>query len=208
MTRITRERLIAFAAGELEGPEAEEVAAHVAANPEASRTVSLYRTLGTTVREEDTRSAPADLVARAKAIFRAESPARRGLVDRLQDVIAHLVYDSRLQAAATRATAEADRIQLAFEAGDYEIDLRAEPATGEAPSDTGPRRWRVVGQVLSEAALGRVTVGVLDAGTQTPVAEVEADDRAMFALDLDRGRYDLRVGIGDEVFLLSGVDIG
>ena len=102
MTSISREQLIAFAAGELEGPQADEVAAHLVANPDAARTVALYRTAAGATVADDSAAAPRDLVTRAKGIFRAEQPERPGLMDRIQDVIAHLVYDSHLQPAATR----------------------------------------------------------------------------------------------------------
>ncbi len=204
MTRITHERLIAFAAGDLQGSEADEVAAHLATNPDAARTVELYRFTADAAGGDDTIAAPADLVARAKAIFRAETPARRGLAEQVRDVLAHLVYDSRLHPAPTRATA--DLVQLAFEAGDVEIDLRAEPRTAGV-SGRSDATWRVVGQVLAEDAIGTVAVTVVGAGADV-VAEVRSDDRALFRLDLPIGTYDLRIAIGDDTIVLNDVRIG
>jgi anti-sigma factor RsiW len=210
MTRptITDEQLIAFAAGELTGQEAARVESRLATDAEAARLVALYRRVRERMNEDDAPEPPAETLARAKALFaRRPTESGPGWLERLQSVIATLVYDSRLQPAAVRYDAADDRLQLTYETEEASIDLQAqrqEPAGTQEVS----KRWRLIGQVSSDSELEEgLEAALLPAGGAAPIAVVEADERLIFTLDVESGLYDLRVRFADVIIVLPGIEI-
>ena len=89
---------------------------------------------------ETTEDPPVELVASAHAIFRA--PESKDWMDRLEQIAAELIFDSRndLQPAGIRSV-ETARVRLEYRAGEYSVDLQIEPM--EASLD-------IVGQITGE----------------------------------------------------------
>jgi anti-sigma factor RsiW len=210
MTRrtITDEQLIAFAAGELAGEELARVESLLATDADAAQLVALYRRVSSRMAEDDSVEPPAETLARAKGLFE-QRPVETDVswLDRLQSVVASLVYDSRVQPAAVRYGTAGNRLQLTYETKEATIDLQAERQTS-AGAQEQPPRWRLIGQVSSDAEPGEaVQVALLPAGTTAPIAIVEADERFVFILDAEPGVYDLRVRLREVGVVLPDVDI-
>ena len=64
--RITEQQLIAFAAGDLRGADAEQVEAHVQQDAVAARTVDRYRLARKTILGDDGVDPPAEVVERER----------------------------------------------------------------------------------------------------------------------------------------------
>ena len=141
--KINYEQLIAYAAGELPPEQAAHVQAYLAANPKAAEPIALYRQAQSALQADQSAAPPAELVAKAKAIF-ASSPSEPAAswLDQLQQLIAALVFDSRAQPALAGYRGPATTFQLSFECEAANIDLEAEPipSAGTAPSEQ--TRWR------------------------------------------------------------------
>ena len=70
--KITNEKLIEFASGELTGEEAASVNAHMNANPSAAQTVAMYRQAHSATSCDESIAPPQQLVAKAKSIFTSQ----------------------------------------------------------------------------------------------------------------------------------------
>jgi hypothetical protein len=75
---IAYEKLIAFAAGELEGAETRGVAIHIAICPSCAKTVSRFQTIASLMRTDDSHVPPPALIAKAQAIFSRRQAMARG----------------------------------------------------------------------------------------------------------------------------------
>jgi hypothetical protein len=204
---VTMQDLLAYAAGELTGEAAERVAAFVAERPDAARTVELYRVAKQTTADDDTVAAPAETIARAKAIFSPQPATEKpGWLERLDAVIARLVYDSRVQPAAVRYVDSGRRIQMSFETDDADVDLELE-RHGRADSSAPADRWTLTGQVGADPLPAGVEVALLRADHDEPIATARCDERGMFTLEATSGRYELRIRLGDAVVVLPDIAI-
>jgi anti-sigma factor RsiW len=215
----TIDELIAFAAGELPAQQMQIVAAHVQNDAEAAATVAAYRAVRQTMQGDDSVAPPADLMARAKAIFRNranEAANRPGVlakwmqaVDRL---VATIVYDSRVQPAAVRFADPSahDRITLAFETDKGEVDLQAErlPVEHDAAAAETPF-WRVMGQVTDESESAGVPreVALLARDSSAVIGQVTTDNHGQFAIDAPAGAYELLLRDGERAIVLTPIDL-
>lgn len=208
-SRISDETLLAYAAGDLEGAEARDVEAHLAANPAAARLVAMYRLAAETTANDESVAPPAEAVDRAKAIFRAAAahtrPGAPGWLARLEAVVASLVFDSRLQALAVRSGGMCSRFMLSFEADGAEIDLQAERIVPAAGEDVP--RWRVIGQVSGDEDPGIIDVAAVAAEGDDVCATARSDERSIFTLDVEAGTYDIRLRSRRGTLVLPGVAI-
>jgi len=66
---IAYEKLVAFAAGELDGAVARGVAVHIALCGECAGTVTRFRTIAFLMRTDASQEPPAAVTAKARAIF-------------------------------------------------------------------------------------------------------------------------------------------
>ena len=191
--RIPYSQLIAFAAGELADEQAAQVEAYLAGHPDGAETVARYRMTQSTLQTDDGVDAPPKAVARAKAIFEArrEPAGDLSLGDRIGQLIARLIYDSRAEPALAGVRGAVTGFQLAYELPESgaQLDLQAE--VDESGADT--RRWRLVGQVSSPEALAPPQVVLCRAGSRTPICTVDADERGVFVVRTDPGTYDLHI---------------
>jgi anti-sigma-K factor RskA len=205
--RITTERLLAYAAGDLPADEARAIEAHLAGDPEAARTIATYRHAARQAATDDSTAPPAATVARSKRIARTLGETDRAPADwltRLQSIVADLVFDSRLEAAAVRDEVASTRVQLGFEANEIEVELQAD-REGE---DTA-RPWRVLGQIDAdqESETIRAEIAITTSGTTDVVETSTTDERGMFSASLPDGRYDVHVRLRGTSIVLRDVDL-
>jgi len=180
--RIPYSQLIAFAAGELADEQAAQVEASLAGHPEAAETVARYRMAQTTLQSDDGADPPPEAVARARAIYEpGRLPAGEpSLGDRVGQLMAKLIYDSRAEPALAGVRGAESGAQLELQA---DVD--------EGGADT--RRWRLVGQVSSPESLPPPQVALCRAGSLTPICTVDADERGVFVVRTEPGTYDLHI---------------
>ncbi len=191
--RITHQQLIAFAAGEIQGADAEQVQAHIDRDADAARTVRCYRLARQTVLEDNGVDPPPEALERARSIFdpTIHGSDRQSLAECVGGLIAQLIFDSRAQPALAGLRGQATSFQmtwrLAPESG-MELDLQAELT--DVP---GEERWQLVGQLTSRDPIGSLTVNLCHAGSIAAVYSVEADERGSFVLRVEPGPYDLHL---------------
>jgi hypothetical protein len=205
--RITTDRLLAYAAGDLSPEEALVVEAHLARDPEAARTVAYYRLSAHHTATDDSVTPPPAPINRAKGIARTLATTGRPAVDwltRVQAFVADVIFDSRVQPAAVRDEVAGTRVQLGFAANGVEIELQADRDTS-----LGALPWRVLGQIdaeeESETTGAEVVITV--SGTTDVVDTTTADDRGMFSVSLTDGRYDVHVRLAGNAIVLRDVDL-
>lgn len=202
MTRsVTTAEVLAYAASDLNGDRVTAVERHLADHPADARLVAQYRLAAETYRTDDSVAAPASVLAAAKAVFKPQ-PAGATLLEHIEAIIARVIFDSRLQPAALRSAAQAERFQLSFATDDLEIDVQAERLT---PDDTKPPRWRLVGQVSGDTEIGPAQIALLPTEHAQPVASADADERGVFIIDAEPGIYDIRICIAEETIVLPSV---
>jgi anti-sigma factor RsiW len=193
-----RERLLAYAAGELTGAAASEVETLMASDAEAARLVRSYRAVARAARADAATVPAQDLAQRARAIFRAPVRApRESWLDRAGAAIARLVFDSRLQPMMVRDAD--DRVQMAFESDDLEIDLQMRRRSG-----TG-NGWRLDAQVTGVSEFAGAAAAAVSENAPAPSAVVDMDDRGRFRMELEPGRYDVVVRGPRGALILPGI---
>ncbi|MBZ5602527.1 MAG: hypothetical protein LAO79_09490 [Acidobacteriia bacterium] len=124
---------------------------------------------------------PPDVVARAHAIFAAPEP--RDWIERLEQLAAELVYDSRrdLAPAGVRSV-EAAGVRLRYQTGHYSVDLMLEPAEGFCD---------IVGQIANESGhdddLAGAVVQIVAAGKT--MGETETNQFGEFMIEQPEARH-------------------
>ena len=203
---VADEQLIAYAAGDLAGPAADAVAAHIGGCPGCAATVARYRGVAAAVAADDSVPPPAAIVARAKAIFPRREPAAAGALAALRRVVADLTFDSRggfaLAGVRSGGGGSGRAYQLAYESEAGDLDLQLEPPA--APD----ARWRLLGQVGLDDDLPGIRVALAAPGGDAPLAETEADPHGVFDLAAVPGTYDLSVALPTAVIVVPNLDVG
>lgn len=193
--RITHQQLIAYAAGEIPGAEAEQVQAHLERDAEAARTVRCYRLASQTILEDSGADPPTEALQRARSIFdpTVHASDRQSLAEHIGNLIAQLIFDSRAQPALAGLRGQATSFQMTWRLApesEMELDLQAELT--DAP---GGERWQLVGQVTSRDPIGPLTVNLCREGSTVAVHSVDADERGSFVLRVEPGIYDLHMDL-------------
>jgi anti-sigma factor RsiW len=202
--KMSNEELLAFAAGEMNEADAGRVESWLETHPDARKLVDRYRRISTLHATDDSVAPPPEVTARARAIF-TPAPARpkESWLDRVDALIASLIFDSRVQPASVRYADTENRFQLAFETRAADIDLQAE----RIQADASAPRWQVTGQVVADEAGRLCRVALAPAGRRTPTGEAIADESGMFYLEIAPGTYDVYLELTDQVVVLPGVEI-
>ena len=201
---VTFEQLVAFASGELTGPEASMVEAYLAVLPEVARTTLRLQEVIQRLRADDTVAATPDAVRRALNLL--QSLDQVPTPDWLAPVrlFARLVFDSRAQLAMAGYRGGTASYQLAFESEPARVDLQI------LPQDRVGDAWRVRGQVTlrDNAELDGVTL--LAEQTETVVATAVPDHAGRFKIDSPAGIFDLRVDLdqGTRSVIASRLEVG
>src|SRR5579883_2816314 len=124
------------------GEESDRMKEHLDACNSCRQTVQWLSEVVRIAAGEQDLEPPPELVVRAHAIFTPPQP--RDWIERLQQVAAELVFDSRrdLQPAGIRSE-ESTGVRLLFRSGQYSVDLMIEPS--EAACD-------IIGQIADESS--------------------------------------------------------
>lgn len=198
---IPYERLIAYAAGDLDGSAAAAVAAHLTVCAECAATVARFQAVGTTFRSDDSEAPPTATLARAKGLFARRRPTPDA--EWLQRVIARLTFDSRSALALSGARGVGGGYQLSFESRVADVDLELEP-----PEEPAAGRWQVLGQVVAHEDVPVRMVGLAPLEGTSPILQTDADASGFFTLYASPGRYDLLVSLPTALLVLPDIEIG
>jgi hypothetical protein len=192
------EALMAYAAGEGEGPDAAGVVSHVASGCAACRAdldaIEALRRLSSAA---DSAPAPPPWVLNRAARI----PTNRLAASRIYRV-ASLVFDTLRDPtpAGARSAARGSR-QMLFSEGDVDLDVRVTPA--------GEGRARVAGQVLPAEERGAGAFATFDVTLVHPdrgAVTVRSNDLGEFAFDaVAEGDYSLLVEVDGETLLVESL---
>ena len=199
---IRFETLLALALRELDAAERAQVEQAVAQDPSLARTLRQIESILHIFATDDSVEPPAAVIERAKAIYRAPQTSEApGWLAAARELIARLVFDSRLTTAVAGFRGSDDAFQLSYESELGEVDLQCEPTL-----DAHRHAWRIMGQVTPNENLTVRRVLVVPQGAQTPVAEAPVDADGLFTVQADPGSYTLYVEIDGQVMTLPGIE--
>jgi putative zinc finger protein len=192
------ERLADLAEGRLAPEEARGVKAHLAACRNCAAQLAEVERVTNLMRADNSVDAPRDVLSNAVRLFDSRQ-AREGVVaGAIRRIVASLSFDSLATGLAygvRSGGADASR-QLIFTAGDVDVDLRLAPS---------PEGWAVSGQILGECAGGWAELS--GAGAEE-AARTELNTLCEFALPVvPAGSYTLRLGLGDTLVEVPGLDL-
>lgn len=205
------EKIIALFAGELTPEEASEVERMIAGDPALQRRWELLETLRQTVAQDDAADVPAEVIARAKGLFREVSQAERApeggsaiqeWLAALDCVVARLIFDSRRQPALAGFRCVAELVRLSYETDIAEIDLELD--TGE---EQGKEIVTIFGQISAADDPGGAAVVLTAPGMQESLAQTVCDASGMFKAVLPRGTYDLHLRLPAGVVSIADMEI-
>lgn len=188
MSDIPFEQLLALAAGELDEPTAAAIQQQVSQSPQLAEQVRRLQGAIRAMRSDDSVAPPADIVAKAKSLFsRLHQPLRRRWLEGLREIVATLVYDSRLQPALAGYRSARQAVQLSYSAEGASLDLQVD--AGTASED----QRNVIGQVSRPSPSVPLRIQFYTSDSPQPVAECPVDESGMFSLSIGAGRYDMAV---------------
>jgi len=201
--------LLASAAGTADASQQAEVARLLddqgRRGVQARSFLGMHRALKALAADDDTHSAPEELVRRVARDFPAErrSDVRRGSGGVIE-LIARLIFDSRTAELALRSDDLSGSYRLAFgaEESGHEIDVEIDRVPGE------PAR-RVTAQVTGltdDSELVRATVTEQESGAEAAVTRVRARD--VFVVRLMPGTYALSVDTSEGLIRVPRLDVG
>ncbi len=200
--RIPYDMLIAYAAGDLTGADADRVQELLAGDPKAAQTVARFRMARETLQADDGVEPPVEAVASARAIF--QTAPRPSLTERAVQLVGELIFDSRAEPALAGLRGQATAFQTTWRLSPQDgldLDLQAELVDDAA----GGERWRLVGQVVSREPTGSVRVDLCRAGSTAPIQSIESDQRGAFLLHVEPATYDLYLNLPLGVVVVPGI---
>lgn len=203
----TTEQLAAFAAGDLTGTEAQSIRHALESSPKLKAAELRLRQIITTMQTDDTQAASAFVIERAVMAFAeqarrpAEASPQMSLLEKVRQVIATLVFDSRAQPALAGFRGTSAGYQLSYETEGGDIDL-------QVTQSKDANLWKLTGQVALENKnlKGDVTAMFADTGRLAESANI--DEHGRFRLTVPTGSYELHVSLVDRVIVLPELDTG
>ena len=199
------ENLIAFLDGQLASDQSESVATHIASGcSRCEQSRAFYEQVSSLAATDDSIEPPVWLTKQAIRLF-ASKRTQPGLVARLQQTVAALLFDSfaQPQVADVRSSATTNR-QLLYRADNYSIDLQILLAD---QANAG-----VMGQILHSddmrfESVANIPVGL--AQNQQTILTTLTNEKGEFTLQaVEFGDYDLRFDLPDMSINVSGLSIG
>ena len=205
--KVTLTDLIAFASGDLTGPNAAMVEAYLSVVPEAARTARRLQEVIETLRADDTVAPTPQAVRRALGTLQPRPAAPTiTTMDCLAPirVLARLVFDSRHQPALAGYRGYGSSCQLAYESHPARVDLQI------GPHGTPRGTWRLRGQVTSHLDAVVDSVSLLQHRSDRVVATVVPDGPGRFKIESAPGVYDLLIELdrGTRTVLAQGLEVG
>jgi len=148
-------------------------------------------------------------------LLRASTPIQRRVAD-VRDVLATLIFDNQnaLALGGLRSTAASTR-QLSYESALADLDLQIAPL---AEASGGERRWRVMGQLTTDAPTPGLSAEIsplresAEPSERTDEASGDAvtaplDEGGYFTVELAAERYALRIPLGDSILRFPDLDL-
>lgn len=197
------EKLVAFALGELGTADTAEFEAHLARTPSDRGLFERVRGVLETLKTDDTAEPDRALVDRVKSRFgEIVGQPTPGLLERVKEIIATLVFDSRVAPAIAGFRGAPSGYQLAFSSDVADVDLQV-----VAPETRGEPIFTIRGQVSSPAS-GATSPAVLTRpGETAPVATGAVDARGLFCIKTPPGTFDLRFALPDALLTVPSLQI-
>lgn len=211
---------LAWASGELDEAQARGLDS-AADRDRIESLAAIWRDVESLVQTDDAFEPSAAAIARAASIpaaLHCQSQAVSGglvaaakesledLLDRFDGFLARLVHDDRLTPMAVRGDVAA-AIHMAWEAGELDIDLVAEP-TELDPLTGRASRWILRGEVMADIDVGGLEAALVDHRTGIAVETAALDPRGYFVLEAESGSWGLRIGVGHRGLHLEPVELG
>lgn len=207
---VSYDFLVAFAGGELAGPEADTVSAHVAGCPNCAATVARYSAARAAVADAAWEPVPAAAMSEAKGLFARFGP-RPAVVERtsplltLRRLVATITFDSAAGAGLAGARGAGEAYTLVYSSEVAEIELQVEPS----PANAARGEWQIMGQITPREELGAEAPRVgLARPSGEPEEWVTADEHGYFSLVTTPGRYDILIALPDVLLSLPALDVG
>lgn len=171
-------RWIDYLGGLVDVQERSAMERHLTECSSCRATHDLFARFGLRLRSGLQYEIPEYVIRNARAIFPANAPAKRTL---LQKLTASLVFDSLQQPALAGARSGTPGLRHAlYEAGDYSVDIRLE-------EERGSKRVNMVGQLTLRSytndSLGRIPVTLMSG--RKVVAEVVSNEFGEFQLSYE-----------------------
>ena len=202
--RISYDNLIAFAAGDSTGAQAESVRRELHADPSAEQVVRRFQRVVETLRSDDSVAPPADLLRRATRLFtKRRVPSQPDWLDPLKRIVANLVYDSRPQLALAGVRGSLAAYQMSFECELADIDLEIERRQAD-----GEDMCRVTGQIsVRDRTASARTIAFVARGADKAVVKVAPQQHGAFDADVLPGVYYLAINVSEKTVVLANVEI-
>jgi hypothetical protein len=198
------ERLVDYLDGRLGDAEARGVASHLAGDcPRCTEDSDWYRRLCLTTSTDQSSAPPPWVLRRAFKIFESHH-AVPGLLERLREAVASLVFDSfaRPAQAGVRSTDSAAR-QLLYKSGEFSIDLQVVPSERS--------RMSLLGQILREGELAFESVGQLELELiqdGATIRSVSSSGIGEFAFaDVEPGLFDLAIRFDGRTIVVPDIPV-
>ncbi len=214
LNRDVYERVLAWASDETAAPPEHGDGSLMSAAIDG--VASLWRDVETLVRSDDGFEPSANALARATAISRARVAPRRvdrgrlretvvDLLARMDGFVASLVHDDRRSPLAVRGEA-AQAVHMAWEAGDLDIDVVAEPSLVD-PLGGAASRWVLRGEVMADVEVGGLEVSLIDPRTGVAVETAALDPFGRFVLEAEPGSWAMRIGLDSQGIHIEPVEL-
>jgi hypothetical protein len=197
------EKLIDYLDGRLTGVDLETIAGHLASGCEqCSADRVWYEKVRTVSASDESIEPPPWVLSRAVKLFEQRS-RRSGVVRRLGEIVATLVFDSFAEPAiaGARVSASSDH-QLLYRADDYNIDLMI-----AASGDQADIKGQILreGEFLFESVAGLELQLVSEGKTIKSTFTNKAGEFNVSAID--RGEYDLRFNANELSITIVGLAV-
>ncbi len=202
----TIEQILALEAGELGEQEASEIRQEMARNSEMAELFESWKLISELTKTDDSVEPPDAVLARAMRLeftlpsastFPDVEDVLTLILDKMDNVIARLVHDNRVQPSAIRSGVD-ENLHQVWEAGDFDIDIIADKS-GKSGC------WKLRGQIMSDDKLEGIPIAIVLAGTTNVQTECNLDDSGVFSFDLTSGTWGLRIGTPEKSVTLEPI---
>lgn len=203
-TRETKvEALVSLVLGELSPARAAEVEAEAARAPSDKDLLDRLRGILETLRTSDAAEPGPALVARVKALFRKTvEHGAPGLLERVREIVATLVFDSRAVPVIAGFRGAPSGYQLAYSSEIGDVDLQV-----TAPEARAGGLYTVRGQVSLQAPRPAAPAFLTRPGESLSLASAPVDDRGLFSMKAPAGTFNLHVPLGDALLTVPALQI-
>jgi len=140
-----------------------------------------------------------------KDLADAASNGVNALLGRLDALVARLVHDDRRMPLAVRGEV-GQAVHLAWEAGELDIDVVAEPAQVD-PVSGSASNWVIRGEVMADGDVAGLEVCLVDTRDGAAVETASLDGFGQFVMEAPAGVWAIRIGSDDQHLHLEPLDL-